>query len=280
MADLDDAARAGPEATAAVWSGGRRCWRRATSPIGPGRPRPGDRHRRPRPSAYVERAVLDSPARRTRRPGRISTTRRRSARATSSSPSSGGRSCLEKKERRGLRGVREGPEGRPVAARRVPRAGLGLPDARVRPRAQAILDDAVPADPDNPEAYGNRATLHLARGDYENALFNFGEVTRLSPGSARAYNELARGSCDLPGREVPRRPPGRGIGHAQPASSPAGRIRGTWRRSPRPTPSPANSAPAVQSQERALSLLAAKAPEKAEYQRLLDRVSGRSRITR
>ena len=43
-----------------------------------------------------------------------------------------------------------------------------------------------PADPNNPEGYGNRALLFLSRGMYEKALFNLNEVIRLAPTSARA----------------------------------------------------------------------------------------------
>ena len=136
--------------------------------------------------------------------------------------------------------------------------------------AQAILDDAVRSDPNNPEAYGNRATLCLARGDYEKALFNLDEVIRLSPGSARAYNErawllatcrvekfrdprkaveLATRACELTGGKNPRY-----LATLAAACSETGDFKG-----------------ATHNQEKALALLDAKAPEKAEYRRLLDR---------
>ncbi len=146
---------------------------------------------------------------------------------------------------------------------------------RGQPRqAQAILDDAVRADPDNPDAYGNRATLHLARGDYEKALFNLGEVIRLSPGSARAYNERAwilatcqaekfrdarqavesaTRACELTGGNNPRY-----LATLAAAYSEQGEFDA-----------------AAQSQERALSRLAAGSRERSEYQRLLARYRAR-----
>jgi tetratricopeptide (TPR) repeat protein len=136
--------------------------------------------------------------------------------------------------------------------------------------AQSILDDAVRADPDNPEAYGNRATLHLARGDYEKALFNLGEVIRLSPGSARAYNERAWLLATCPVEKY------RDFRQAVEEATRACELTG-WSR-PRYLATLAAACSetgdfdaAARSQEKALALLAAKAPEKAEYQRLLDR---------
>lgn len=136
--------------------------------------------------------------------------------------------------------------------------------------AQAVLDDAVRADPNNPEAYGNRATFHLARGEDEKALFNLDEVIRLSPGSARAYNErawLLVTSRDRTLRNAPR---------AVESATRACELSG-WK-NPRYLSTLAAAcsetgdfAAAARNQERALSLLAAKSPEEAEYRRLLYR---------
>jgi tetratricopeptide (TPR) repeat protein len=136
--------------------------------------------------------------------------------------------------------------------------------------AQVILDDAVRADPNSPEAYGNRATFYLARNDYEQALFNLDEVIRLSPGSAHALNERAwlLTTCrDEKLRDAPK---------AVKSATKACELSG-WK-NPRylATLAAANSEvgdfeSAVHNQERALALLAEKAPEKTEYRRLVDR---------
>jgi tetratricopeptide (TPR) repeat protein len=140
--------------------------------------------------------------------------------------------------------------------------------------AQAILDDAVRADPNNPEAYGNRATFHLARGNFEQALFNLDEIIRLSPGSARAHNERAwllatcrvekfrdarqavgsaTRACDLTGWKNPRYLATLAAAYSETGDFDA----------------------AAHNQEKALSLLAETAAEKAEFRRLLDRYRAR-----
>jgi tetratricopeptide (TPR) repeat protein len=136
--------------------------------------------------------------------------------------------------------------------------------------AESILDGAVQGDPNNPEAYGNRATLHLARGDDEKALFNLDEVIRLSPGSARAYNERAwlLATCRVEKfRDAPR---------AVESATRACELTG-WK-NPRylATLAAAYSetgdfAAAVHNQKRAVELLDDRAPEAAEYHRLLNR---------
>jgi tetratricopeptide (TPR) repeat protein len=137
-------------------------------------------------------------------------------------------------------------------------------------QAQAILDDAVRADPENPEAYGNRATLYLTRRDYEKALFNLGEVIRLSPGSARAYNERAWLLAACPDAKL------RDGRQATESATRACELSG-WK-NPRYVATLAAAyaesgdfGAAARSQERAISLLAAAAPDKPEYRRVLDR---------
>jgi tetratricopeptide (TPR) repeat protein len=136
--------------------------------------------------------------------------------------------------------------------------------------AQAVLDDAVRADPNNPEAYGNRATFYLTRHDDEKALFNLGEVIRLSPGSARAHNERAwlLATC----RDEKLRDPRQAVELARRACELT-----AWQ-NPRylATLAAAYSeisdfAAAVHNQKRAVELLDEKAPETAEYHRLLNR---------
>jgi tetratricopeptide (TPR) repeat protein len=153
-------------------------------------------------------------------------------------------------------------------------AYLGLASVflmRGRPeQARAILDDAVRADPKNPEAYGNRATFYLARRDDEQALFNLGEVIRLSPGSALAHNERAwlLATC----RDEKLRDGRQAVESANRACELTG-----WK-NPRylATLAAAYSetgdfAAAVHNQKRAIELLDDRAPQTAEYHRLLNR---------
>jgi tetratricopeptide (TPR) repeat protein len=137
-------------------------------------------------------------------------------------------------------------------------------------QARAILDDAVRADPNNPAAYGNRATFYLALRDDEHALFNLGEVIRLSPGSAVAHNERAwllatcrdeklrdgrqavesaTRACELTEGKNPRY-----LATLAAAYSEAG-----------------DFAAAAQCQERAIALLAATSRDASEYRKVLDR---------
>jgi tetratricopeptide (TPR) repeat protein len=137
-------------------------------------------------------------------------------------------------------------------------------------KAEAILDEAVQADPNNPEAYGNRALLFLTRGMYEKALFNLNEVIRLAPASARALRERAWLLATCPSAKLRN-----GLEAVESATRACELTE--WQK-PRylSTLAAAYSetgdfSNAVKCQERAMSFLPAKDPERAEYARILAR---------
>ncbi len=137
-------------------------------------------------------------------------------------------------------------------------------------KAEAILDQAVQADPNNPEAYGNRALLFLTRGLYEKALFNLNEVIRLAPTSARALKERAWLLATCPSSKV------RNGLEAVTSATKACELTGWTKPQYLSTLAAAYSetgdfANAVKCQERAMSFMLAKDPERAEYARVLGR---------
>jgi tetratricopeptide (TPR) repeat protein len=136
--------------------------------------------------------------------------------------------------------------------------------------AETILDEAVQADPYNPEAYGNRALLFLTRGIHEKALFNLNEVIRLAPSSARAHQERAWLLATCPSAKIR-------DGREAVASGTRACELTEWKK-PRylSTLAAAYSetgdfSNAVKCQEMAMAFMSAKAPERAEYARILER---------
>ena len=137
--------------------------------------------------------------------------------------------------------------------------------------AQAILDDAVRADPHNPEAYGNlprRSAWPAATTRRRCSTSD--EVIRLSPGSACAYNERGVAAGDLPRRELPR--PRQAVELATRAGGLTGGKNPRYLATLAAACSETGDFKGATAQPgKGPRCWPAKAPEKAEYRRLLDR---------